>query len=321
MSKLCIYEDRADGLIGLKILLASLARHCPENKVTVFTNAEMARSLDTSSAQVEIRLIKSAEGWNIKPTVLQELLNEGAETVTWIDSDVVLTRPVDLTFKDLDASVFVGAEEQPWRKKAGSASRVVFWGLKHGRDIPTVNSCILRVTSRHLDLLAAWKDLLKRDDYLAFQKREWNERPIEMLGDQDALTALLGSDRFAGIPLHLLPQGIQIAQCHNADGYSARFRIGNLRDGLPPIVHAQGEKPWRNKRRDLYLELSPYIYACYPFFYALTPQEQETLKRKRLSAHMLNALTGGNANLAGLIPAVGREAARRAYRLLKPANP
>jgi hypothetical protein len=102
------------------------------------------------------------------------------------------------------------------------------------------------VSEHHLWLLKAWEGLLSRADYREAQRQHATERPVHLLGDQDALTALLGSAECADVPLHLLRRGRDIAQCAGPSGFTPVERIGSLCWGLPPFLHAVGVKPWQH---------------------------------------------------------------------------
>jgi hypothetical protein len=141
-----------------------------------------------------------------------------------------------------------------------------------------VNSGLLRVDNSHRSLLEDWKRLLDRHDYGLVQRMPARERPLHMVSDQDALTALLGSSRHAAIPLHLLKRGVDIAQCAGPSGFTPAERLRSLRRGHPPIVHAVALKPWQHdtparlaltgkagmrvRYENLHLRLSPYTIVA-----------------------------------------------------------
>ena len=50
-----------------------------------------------------------------------------------------------------------------------------------------------------------------------------------MTGDQDVLTALLGSERYAGIPMNVLERGRDIVMNFGPAGYTVMERLRNLR--------------------------------------------------------------------------------------------
>jgi hypothetical protein len=125
------------------------------------------------------------------------------------------------------------------------------------------------------------------------------------MSDQDALTALLGARDWTAIEIDLLKCGIDIAQCFQEDGYTVGQRMRNFSSGLPPFVHAQGEKPWRvEKGRHAYLELSPYRYVALEYADALP--EKDWMIVKTIGGQALDGLFLGDPNLAGIVPAIRR---------------
>jgi hypothetical protein len=112
--------------------------------------------------------------------------------------------------------------------------------------------------------------------YRAAQDKPWYMRPPHLLGDQDVLEALLASTEFSHVPVAVLSRRRDIAQCHGPSDYAPldRFRALVRGSGPPPLIRAQGQKPWindvepsvRSSRRDeikgyyarLHHELSPY---------------------------------------------------------------
>ena len=95
-----------------------------------------------------------------------------------------------------------------------------------------------------------------------------------MLGDQDALTALLASQEYANVPLKILKRGKDIIQYFGSHGYTISERLSNVVFGAPTFIHSQGPKPWihnwqcrtaksvRERWEMLHLDLSPYTLAA-----------------------------------------------------------
>ncbi|MFM8533648.1 MAG: hypothetical protein ACKOEC_08680, partial [Acidimicrobiia bacterium] len=93
----------------------------------------------------------------------------------------------------------------------------------------------------------AWRDLLATPAYLDAQSRPVEQRPRHLVGDQDALAALIGSARFRDMPVALLepPRDILHAAWSTYCWYPLAHRLRHVADGLPPVVHALGlPKPW-----------------------------------------------------------------------------
>jgi len=169
----------------------------------------------------------------------------------------------------------------------------------------------LRVTRAHRDLLSAWDEILCSAEYLAAQGRVWTERPIWLLGDQEVLSGLLGSERFSRVPILWLRRGHDVAHCFPpvASGYAAHERIANiLRRRTPTFVHSIVERPWRppNGQTTLHLETSPYTLTAAQF----EADVEEPLPWTRATlpvARLLRTLTAGGTNASELLPALGWE--------------
>ena len=216
--------------------------------------------------------------WNVKPRILLWTLELGHPQVVWLDADVVLAG--DFRHRlPVDERVFVGAEEFAWGQLPGSGARLPAWGLPPGRQLDrTVNTGVIRVGLQHRDVLEDWAALLVRRDYRDAQGVHATQRPLQLVGNQDALTALLGSAPYADLPLHLLRSGRDIAQCAGPSGFTPAERLASLRHGLPPLLHAVGVKPWqhgaawrydggrvhrlRAAYEDLHSRLSPYTVVA-----------------------------------------------------------
>lgn len=317
-----IYEDRLRDLVGVKLLLASLARFEPSWRIRLIVPTDVRTEFHSFNANVAVdRRKRQATGWNVKPAVMIEALCEDDHPVLWVDSDILLSAPISSLLANFDPTHVVLAEEPRGVRNPGSQLRTLAWDLGSGRHIKFgLNSCIVRVSRAHLPLLIAWAALLADPGYLEAQGRPWHERPPWLMGDQDPLAALLGSNVFASIPIGLLRQGSDIAQCFNEDGFSVAARLAHAFRPLPPIVHAQGAiKPWHVRSpRAVHLELSPYRWAAQPFANVLQPAEQEWLNLSSPIAKLLNTLAFEDAALAGLGPALWRTLLRNAGRAARP---
>jgi hypothetical protein len=145
-----------------------------------------------------------------------------------------------------------------------------------------LNTAVVRVTRHHEALLRAWQSLLLTEPYLQEQTKPAIQRNQHMLGDQDAISALLASQEFSSIPVRRLIHSTEILQHHGAGAYGPAQRWLNLLYGMPPLIHAMGTvKPWKmpdrpsllHSPRDYYertyLELSPYVHGAREFRSAL----------------------------------------------------
>ena len=262
-------------------------------------------------------------GWNVKPSLLKHLLLETEGPVVWCDSDVILSSPVSPILEAIPTSVFVASEEHCWGRTKGSKIRTAGWEFTDMRPLKsTVNSSFMRMNSTHVPLLDAWIACLSRPSYMEAQLRQWDQRPEYFIGDQDALTALLASSEYAHVPLHLLRSGRDIAQCFEDDGYTANDRFLNaILRRTPPLIHAQGGKPWRNRPRAIFQQLSPYNPIAGPYLKnAMLPTDWIGADTKL--AKLIDSMTFSDPNLRGFLPALIRTLLRvwrHRRHLFKPA--
>jgi hypothetical protein len=277
-----IHQDWPGELDGLRLAVASVRRHCPDLPILASCPNAPEPLSNWLGARCTAGVYSGDDfadlGWNVKPKLLLWALALGHPRVLWLDADVVATADFRSRLP-ANEDVFVAAEEFAWGQLPGSAARTTAWGLPPGRLLErTVNTGVVRVTKRHRPLLDDWDQLLASDEYRSAQQDHATDRPLHMVGDQDALTALLGSSRYADLPTHLLRRGRDIAQCAGPSGFTPLERLASLRRGLPPLVHAVGVKPWhhgaywrynggriarqRAAYEDLHLRLSPYTIVA-----------------------------------------------------------
>lgn len=244
-----MYEDRPQSLIGVKLAALSLARHSPGLRIVAWVPEAPSDFLEWSRRlpALEVRTSRdgiAGNGWNVKPSVLLATLEEGHSAAMWLDSDVMVTGDLAARLGAIDAGTVVSSEEYYWGHHQGTPYRSLGIGLQPGRVLAaTVNTCILRVSPDHLDLLRRWRTVLGSAEYLAAQARPLHERPIYFCGDQEVLTGLLGSSDYAAVPLVQLKRGVEVAQCFGPSGYTVRERL-RTRKTLPLLIHAMGRKPW-----------------------------------------------------------------------------
>ncbi|GAX37573.1 putative nucleotide-diphospho-sugar transferase [Nodularia sp. NIES-3585] len=247
----CIYENRLDYLIGVKLTVLSLARHCPDLPVMITCPQapESFRLWVEKQPNAELGNYDSLDGvgWNVKPSLLLQLLEEGYSDVVWIDSDIIINRDFRQHFENLCEDTLVVTQEVYWGQYQGGNYRTVAWGLQPGRDLSTtVNTGIVRVTSQHIELLTTWQKMLNEPAYVSAQSLPYYERPIHMIGDQEVFTALLGGTEFSQVPIKMLERGVDIAQCFGPAGYTPNERWQQLRQNtsLPALIHCMGRKSW-----------------------------------------------------------------------------
>lgn len=309
------YEDRPECLIGLKILVRSLARHLPDARIRVWCPVgDPAFEAFRDWLRTQANALPSLEqtlpgtGWNVKPLVLLHELEQGADEAIWIDADIILggdPRPLLAA----DRRTLVATEGMRWDESPrGSARRTTAHGLAVGRDIPgIVSSSIVRVTGEHLALLREWARLLQAPEYVQWQRQPFWSRPVHALGDQDVLMALLGAAEFAWIPIRYIRTGRGIAHCFFSVGYTTTERLRNSFRGPPPFVHAPSPvKPW-SAAPALSVELSPYTWVAARYRDELEEPMDWTQPRSR-AAKLLHLAFLGEPNLRGIPLAVVREA-------------
>jgi hypothetical protein len=272
----CLYEDRLQQIPGLKILLLSLDRHCPDWPIRLrFPKIpESFRRWLERFPQVSLfeESLPSRGSFNVKPSVLLDGLSTGASLCLWLDTDILVHS--DLNFVTEIPPETIVVTQDPWEYADGSTHRSGTWGLNAGRSLPgPLNSSVVRISPHHRNLLKAWQQILLGEDYLAGQAKPVPLRNQHMLSDQDALSALLASEQFAGIPVLRLAHATHILQHHGAGAYRLKHRWSNVTQGMPQLIHAMGSvKPWRMPKRPsffgsmrdyyerTYLELSPYVH-------------------------------------------------------------
>ncbi|MDJ0977522.1 MAG: hypothetical protein QNI87_03220 [Erythrobacter sp.] len=273
---ICAYENRPECEDGVRVLVASLKKAIPHARLRLYHNPAredfadwIARypGVDWRPAQ-----LPASTSWNVKPEILTAAFDDGYEDVIWLDADLLVARDFSDFLAQCPNDALIATEEASWGAWDDSHHRRTRgWLLEPGRQLPfTVNSCFLRVTSHHRGLIEAWQELLSRPEYKAAQAAEWHTRPAHMMGDQDVLTALLGSREFADIDVRFLRRGRHILQLFGPLGFTLNERLQVARAGLPLIIHAQGTKPWKppapdGSRRwygrlfDIYQDTSAYI--------------------------------------------------------------
>ena len=250
----CIYEDRPSCIVGLTLLGASLRRHAPDLELVVFSSEPqiLERDWRAVSPRMSVRSwTPRRRGWNVKPELILHLLRSGAPTVLWLDSDLIVARPLAELLNRTSNDTFVAAPEPFWYADNVTNPRTRLWGFRQLRNMPAVtNACFLRFSQSHLPLIERWADLLDTPEYVRTQGLPVLSRPKHMLSDQDVLTALLGSDEFPDLKFAYLNLGRDIVHCFDTIGHRPSERLAEVLHGAPTLIHAQGAKPWVPLPRD-----------------------------------------------------------------------
>ena len=315
----CTYEDRDTHAAGLKLLVLSLARHHPALPVHVYSRLRAEHDC-WLKAQPNVTLRDgrrlSLRKWNVKPAVLLDAL-ESDDRAVWLDTDVILAGPAPID-RLADAAVLVASQE--WRRapQPGSRVRTEAWNLPFGREIgETVNSCVVAASQAHRPLLTTWCRLMNSDLYRDLQRRE--QRPTWAHGDQDLLTAVLGSCEYMDVEVDLLQRGRDLVHDFLAQGFTSRERLGCLWNGLPAFIHQQGpQKPWsRVNLSPVVEELSPYLVVALDYVAELGERPPWLDPRRPLS-RVIDVVTLGHPVLRGLAPTVAWELKEHLKRLRQP---
>jgi hypothetical protein len=321
----CLYEDRPNQVAGLKILLLTLKRYCPTWPIRLrFPGIEDPfRAWLKRFPQLTLfeEPLPSSGSYNVKPAILLDGLATGADACLWLDTDVFVNGSLDFIAAVPPATIVV--TQDPWEYPDGSTHRCATWGLVSGRSLPgPLNSATVRVTRHHEELLHAWQRVIGTEAYLAEQAKPTEQRNQHMLGDQDALSALLASKEFCYIPVKRLMHTNEILQHHGAGAYGPMQRWSNLIHGMPPLIHAMGTvKPWKMPERPgllssprdyyerTYLELSPYVHSARQYRSEL--EEDAGWLDTRTFAAMVGTLAAFNwPALKGLVQATLHRARR-----------
>jgi hypothetical protein len=337
----CIAEDRTSFEPAIKLLLMSLNKHCGATEVHLFHPKASDGFASWLSTHPDLyhysEPLPNAHEFNVKPQAMLHLLDRGHDDILWIDSDIIVTRDFSPLFASMDYGMLAVAEEALWTPHDDhGAWRARAWGLEVGRILPfALNSGVIRVTKAHRRLLHRWQTLLASADYREAQRQHWRFRPLHMVGDQDALTALLASEEFSEVPLRILARGSDIIQYFGPYGYTLRERWSHTFGTGPAFVHSQGpEKPWtarwgrptlrypKQYFHALYLDLSPYTLAASSYADRLD-DDLSWMRAHSVLTSMLRSLGLWRAPLVGLpLAAVAdlyRKTVRRASSQATPA--
>ena len=142
---ICTFDDRVTDIIGLKLLVCSLSRYCPQAVVRLFcpvADDEFREWLrDYPQVTLDVDPQMKGMGWNVKPMLLQRLLDEGHDAVLWMDSDIVVTSDFRRLLPPDDKLVVTQeAALGPYAVR----QRTLGWNLSLGRTLLGVNTCVIR---------------------------------------------------------------------------------------------------------------------------------------------------------------------------------
>lgn len=248
---ICVAEDRISDEEPVRLCVASVSRANPDCPIVAFlpnASTSLQRWLARQSGvELQRKLVEGRFGWNVKPHALLSVLDRGYQCAWWVDSDVIVRHSLSARYARVDERAFIATEEALLGAHSDYGLRARGWGFVPARDFGySLNSGVLRVSREHIALLLDWRGLLESSEYRAAQGIDWEQRPLHLAGDQDILTALLCSEKYAAVEVRILERGSDIIQYYGSGGYTLRERLGNLINGGATFVHSQGFKPWRD---------------------------------------------------------------------------
>ena len=321
----CAAEDRADHELGVRLLVASLARHHGGEPLLLFFPPADHAFRTWLQRFPFVHLIEDwpgGSGWAIKPSALRYTLREFDEAV-WIDADIIVTSNPRSMFHQENRHTMVVVEEPSTQPNHGSTARTQGLGLNVGRHLAiTTNSCVLRVTNAHDPLLQRWATILASEEYLDSQRKQVEDRPLSLMGDQDVLCGLLGSTMFSDIQIRYLQHGRDIIHSGGLLAYTPKERLKNIYRS-PCFIHGQGTKPWKifmppdlTKKgffwqyRRLAQEVSPY-FAESKKYASDIGAEAKWMSYRSIAGRLLCAIGFGSHSLRGLPISIGAHLYRR----------
>lgn len=244
-------------------------------------------------------------GWDVKPFLLLQELNDGRPEALWLDTDMIVTRPISEVVGQFPADSLIVADE--WlRMEAVPVTH--FWDMPAATQVVPVNSCLVRVTQAHRALLQRWLRMTQDPRYRAAQALPFHRRPFHLASDQVLLTALLGSQEFAHTHFAYIRIGRDIAQCAGSSSYRPVHRLLDVFRGPPALIHCLGRKPWVSRRAhggsqqfwiDLADDVSPYVLAARRVAKEVR-MAPEWLEARTLPGALLRRIAFGNPAAAGL---------------------
>jgi len=308
-------EGRPDGMVGLRLLVASLARFSPDLPIQAFVPTamvdEVQRSISAIHPFASTTAFDTEIGWGCKPTVLLQALaaaDDPRTRVVWIDADILACDQVE-RLAALPHETLVVAEETNHHANPRVEERQQALGLTPGPTrVTTLSSCVVGVTNAHRELLKAWEAGVLTDLFASMQGLPWGERLLP--GDQEVLEAVACCGEFRQTPLHVLRNHNQMVQAT----YTPQTPLDGQRPGQhPPLfIHATGNlKPWRTQDSRLTKEMFPYFDHAQPYLDHLEPGERAAFTSSSFPARLCKGLLGTQRGFRAYV------AARRLHRRLR----
>ena len=306
--RVCAFEDRAVAMDSLILMGESLC--AADRDVSLHLTVPDAPDFVRDWARSRPQVILSTErppgvtGWDAKPWVMLQELNQGHPQVLWLDDDIIVTRPVSSMLREFpDGDLLFAQEWGPWIIPVSH-----LWGMPSARPVGLFNNCFIRATQAHRPLLERWLQMTHDPRYREAQALPYEKRPVQAQHDGWLLVALLESEEFGRVPYQCIRRGRHIAQCAGSSGYKPLDRVLDLYRGLPPLIHGLGRKPWEATREpsrvqryllDLATDVSPYVLAARKVAKTVGRSPGWIEPRTRTGA-AFRTLTGNHPGMAGL---------------------
>jgi hypothetical protein len=306
--RVCSYEDRAEAMDSLILMGESL---CAADKgVSLHLTVPDAPASVRAWAQRRPEVILSTmwprgvSGWDVKPWLMLQQLDEGVPETVWLDDDIIVTKPISKMLLEFPRESLIFTEE--WGRWTVPVSHL--WGTAAARPVLLFNNCLIRATQAHRPLLERWLEMTRDARYREAQALPFERRPRHLQHDGWLLIAILESQEFGQVAFDSIRRGRHIAQCAGSSGYRPRDRVLDLFRGLPPLIHGLGRKPWEPGRErsraqrfllDLATDVSAYVLAAQRVAKGAGVSPAWLEPRTRLGA-LFRRLTAGHPGLAGL---------------------
>jgi hypothetical protein len=243
-------------------------------------------------------------GWDAKPWVMLQELNQGSSEVLWLDDDIIVNQPISSMLREFpDDDLLFAQEWGPWIIPVSH-----LWGMPSARPVGLFNNCFIRATQAHRPLLERWMQMTHDPRYREAQALPYEKRPVQAQHDGWLLVALLESQEFGQVSYKCIRRGRHIVQCAGSSGYKPLHRVLDLFRGPPPLIHGLGRKPWEVPREpsrfqrfllNLATDVSPYVLAARKVAKTVGRSPGWLEPRTRLGA-TFRTLTGNHPGMAGL---------------------
>jgi hypothetical protein len=323
--RVCAFEDRPEAMDAAILMGESLCRAdrrvslhlvLPDAPPAIRRWAEGRPEVELSTARPDV-----LTGWDVKPWLLLRELDAGWPEVVWIDTDMIVTRSISAVLAEFPPESLIATEEWDTPPVTPVCDA---WNIPSRRPIRPINACFIRVTPAHRGVVERYLELVHDPRYRAMQGIPFERRPVAMLHDGWALTAVLESEEFGDVPFDRLRLGDHIAQCAGSSGYRPWHRLVDLHRGLPALIHGLGRKPWQAQpdrgrmtafAYDLATDVSAYVLAARRVARDLDLRPEWLEPRTSLGA-ILRAMTRSHPAMAGLPLATAHAVQQRLARAL-----